>query len=106
MTLSCMVVHLRGEMLQLAEQVLPNLVSLLPNSAKVMASSASVCIKIMIKVWVRLCYMYKVHAYISCNWNQNIAQFSFACFSAMATIDTSVVIAIIAIRVHSLFQFI
>ena len=49
-TLSCMVVHFRVEMAFFAELVLPNLINLLPNSAKVMASSAAVCIKIMIKV--------------------------------------------------------
>ncbi len=49
-TLSCLAVHLRGEMSTLAEMFLPNLISLLPNSAKVMATSANVCIKMLIKV--------------------------------------------------------
>ncbi len=49
-TLSCLAVQLRGDMVPLAELLFPNLISLLPNSAKVMATSASVCIRIMIKV--------------------------------------------------------
>ena len=49
-TLSCLVVHLRVELSAFAELMLPHLVALLPNSAKVMASSASVCTKIIIKV--------------------------------------------------------
>ena len=50
MTLSGLVVHLRVDYSIFAELMLPHLVALLPNSAKVMASLASVCTKIIIKV--------------------------------------------------------
>ena len=36
-------------MAQFAEAMLPNLIVLLPNSAKIMASSAAVCMKILIR---------------------------------------------------------
>ena len=49
-TLSCLSFHLRVEMAQFAEAMLPNLIVLLPNSAKIMASSAAVCMKILIRV--------------------------------------------------------
>lgn len=49
-TLSCIAVHLKGELTLFVEQLIPNLISLLPNSAKVMASSASLCMKIIIEV--------------------------------------------------------
>ena len=51
-TLSCIAVHLRVELSQFAEQMLPCLIALLPNSAKVMSTSASVCIKIIIQVFL------------------------------------------------------
>ena len=49
-TLSSLVVYLRVDFSIFAELMLPHLVALLPNSAKVMAFSASVCTKIIIKV--------------------------------------------------------
>ena len=49
-TLACLAVHLRVDLLQFAELMLPHLIALLPNSAKVMASSANVCVKIIIQV--------------------------------------------------------
>ena len=55
-TLSCLVVHLRIDLSTFAELMLPHLVTLLPNSAKVMASSASVCIKIIIRVSTDICH--------------------------------------------------
>ena len=48
--MSCLVVHLRVDLSTFIELILPHLVALLPNSAKVMASLASVCTKIIIKV--------------------------------------------------------
>ncbi|XP_019850114.1 PREDICTED: CLIP-associating protein 1-like [Amphimedon queenslandica] len=48
-TLACLAVHLRVDLLQFAELMLPHLIALLPNSAKVMASSANVCVKVIIQ---------------------------------------------------------
>ena len=49
-TLSCLSLHLGTDMAQFAELMLPQLVSLLPNSAKVMASSANICVNYFVKV--------------------------------------------------------
>lgn len=49
-TLSCLVANLGIELLQFVEMMLPYLIALLPNSAKVMSSSANVCVRIIVKV--------------------------------------------------------
>ena len=49
-TLSCMCVHLGTELTQFVEQLLPQLIALLSNSAKVMSSSANLCVIFIIKV--------------------------------------------------------
>lgn len=51
-TLSCLAVHLKSDMTPFAELFFPNLITLLPNSAKVIASSSAVCVTIMIKVQI------------------------------------------------------
>jgi CLIP-associating protein 1/2 len=48
-TLSCLAVHLKLDMNLFAELMLPYLVALLPNSAKVMASSANVCMRMLVQ---------------------------------------------------------
>lgn len=49
-TLSYLCVVLGADFAHCAEQMMPSLIGLLPNSAKIMATSAQVCIQFIVKV--------------------------------------------------------
>ena len=52
-TISCLAVTLGSDFASFSEFMLPTLMTLLPNSAKVMATSAEVCLKFILKVRAR-----------------------------------------------------